>query len=125
MALNPNHTFEDLGETKCSVVEKNCNAERVDFLKKLLETNGFKVVVVKSPPPKVAAKPAAPAETSAQPLPPQPETFTVGVTDLSFNTMNAIYNRELNTSDSKIVTPAYWKQTEAIPQEDSWYWKSK
>ena len=123
MALNPNHTFEDLGEVKCSIVEKNCNAERVEFLKKILELNGFTVTVVKSPPPKAAPKPLITIESPVETIP-SPETFTVGVTDLSFNTINAVYNRELKTEDGQIVMPDYWKQSGTIPDEvDSWYWK--
>jgi hypothetical protein len=137
MALNPNHTFEDLGEVKCAIVEKNCTPERVDFLKKLLEHNGFTVVVVKSPPPKAAkpapAKPAAtvPAGDAPTPAPvvevpaapPPPETFTVGVTDLTFSPINAVFNRELKTFKGQVVTSSYWKQLEAAPKEDEWYWR--
>ena len=144
MALNPNHTFEDLGEVKCSVVEKNCTPERVDFIKKLLEFNCFGVVVVKSPPPKAAKpappKPAAPAPPAdgtapaapapppppvveAPAPPPPPDTFTVGVTDLTFSPTNAVFNRELKTFEGAIVTSAYWKQQEAVPKEEEWYWK--
>ncbi len=138
MALNPNHTFEDLGEVKCSIAEKNCTPARVEFLKKLLEHNGFTVVVVKSPPPKVAAKPAPkpappPADGVAPPPPPPPpvevpapppppETFTVGVTDLTFSPINAVFNRELTTFEGAIVTSDYWKEREAAPKEDEWYW---
>ncbi len=132
MALNPNHTFEDLGEIKCSIVEKNCSKDRVDFLKKLLEHNKFTVIVVNSPTPK-AAKPALKpvtaatdgeviiAETPAPPTP--PETFTVGVTDLTFSPTNAVFNRELITLVGKVVTSNYWKQLEAAPKEEEWYWK--
>ena len=129
MALNPNHTFEDLGDKKCSIIEKNCTPERADFLNKLLTYNGFEVMVVKSPPPK-AAKPAAPATegtpadvpaAEAAPLP--PDTFSVGVTDLSFNPVNAVFNRDLNTPEGAVVTIDYWKQKEAVPKADEWYWK--
>jgi hypothetical protein len=146
MALNPNHTFEDLGEVKCSIVEKNCTPERVDFIKKLLEHNGFTVVVVKSPPPKAAAKPAPPKpaappppadgaapEAAAPPPPPlapeepapppPPDTYTVGVTDLTFSPTNAVFNRELLTFEGAVVTADYWKQREAKPRVDEWYWK--
>ena len=139
MALNPNHTFEDLGEVKCSIVEKNCTPKRTDFLKRLLEHNGFEVVVVKSPPPK-AAKPAAPkpaappaegAPADAPPAPvaeapappPPPDTFTVGVTDVTFNPVNAVLNRDLKTEAGEVVTSNYWKQREAAPRENEWYWK--
>lgn len=124
MALNSNHTVEELGEIKCVVIEKNCGAERVAFLKNLLEHNHFTVVFVKSPPPKSATKPASTNEINAineQPI--TPDTFTIGVTDLSFSLINAIYNRELKTNDGKIVMPNYWKQLDPISKEDSWYWK--
>lgn len=128
MALNPNHTFEDLGEVKCAIVEKNCTPERTAFLKDLLEFNGFEVVIVNSPPPKAAAKPAVPAaenaETAEQPAPaPPPTTYTVGVTDLSFSPINAVYNRELKTPRGAIVTTDYWKQREEVIGNRKWYWQ--
>ena len=46
MAINKNHEFEELGGVKCAIVEKNASKERVAFLKDLLETNHFEVVVV-------------------------------------------------------------------------------
>ena len=54
MAINKNHEFEDLGTSKCAIVEKNASAERVQFLKTLLEFNKYEVVVVDSPAPKAA-----------------------------------------------------------------------
>lgn len=133
MALNQNYTFEDLEGVKCSIIEKNCNAARVEFLKKLLEHNKFTVVVVKSPPPKTAAKPVvtSPAvgettpETPVEAAPTPPETFTVGVTDVSFNPINGVYNRQLKTEDDKFVTPKYWKQQEATSSDEVWYWKNR
>jgi hypothetical protein len=134
MALNPNHAFEDLGEVKCAIVEKNCTPERTAFLKDLLEFNGFEVVIVNSPPPKAAAKPAAPvaenAEGATEPTPapapaspPPPTTFTVGVTDLSFSPINAVYNRELRAPGGMIVTTDYWKQREEVTGNRKWYWQ--
>ena len=96
MAINKNHEFEELDGVKCGIVEKNVPADRVAFLKKLLEYNRFTVVVVPSPPAKVAAvKPVAAADTEAEPVVAEPaaitpETFTVGVTDYTFNSINAI-----------------------------------
>ncbi|MDI1356120.1 MAG: hypothetical protein PSX36_14470 [bacterium] len=123
MALNQNHTFEDLDGIKCSVVEKNCSPERVAFIKDLLEYNKFKVVVVGSPPAKIAPKPAVEGETAPPPPPPAPETFTVGVSDVSFNLINALFNGELLSKDGKIVNPNFWKQIARLPKEDDWYWK--
>ena len=51
MAINKNHEFEELDGVKCAIVEKNATAERVAFLKQLLEFNKYTVVVVPSPPP--------------------------------------------------------------------------
>jgi hypothetical protein len=67
MAINQNHLFEDLNGIKCAIVEKNASPQRVDFLRRILEYNGFTVVVVTSPPPKAAPAPPAP-KPSAAPL---------------------------------------------------------
>jgi len=135
MAINKNHEFEDLGGVKCAIVEKNASKERVVFLKDLLETNQFEVVVVPSPPPKVAAapKPAAPADPNAPaetpveipPPPPSPETFTIGVTNLAFNPTNAIFGRLLRTKDGHIVTQAYWYQKESSSHDEIPYYEKK
>ena len=115
MAINKNHEFEELDGVKCAIVEKNAWPERVAFLKNLLEQNRYTVVVVASPPPKAAPAPklvegeAAPAPVEA---PPPPSTFTVGVTDVTFNPTNAIFGRLLKTKNGKVVTLAYWKQEE-------------
>ncbi|MEZ5034061.1 MAG: hypothetical protein R2796_03645 [Chitinophagaceae bacterium] len=114
MALNKNHEFAELDGVKCGIVEKEVLPERVAFLKELLEFNRFTVVVESSPPPKKAPKPAADTEeteTSAA-VPPPPETFTVGVTDYTFNPINAIFGRQLKTKNGHIVTLAYWQQKE-------------
>ncbi len=124
MALNPNHTFEELDGVKCSVVEKNCSPERVAFLEALLKLNGYVVVVAKSPPPKTPAKPAAAPVEETEPAPPSPETFTVGVTDLSFNPVSAVYNRELRTAENAIVDIFYWRQLAHETSEMGWYWSN-
>lgn len=118
MAINQNHLFDDLDGVKCAIVEKNAPQSRVDFLKPLLELNGFVVVVVGSPPPK-AAPAAVPAEGST-PEPvvvPPPTTFTIGVTDVRFNATNAIFGRLLKTKDNRIVTLSYWQQKESISED--------
>jgi hypothetical protein len=107
MGINQNHLFEDLDGIKCAIVEKNANQERVDFIKPLLELNGFKVIVVGSPPPKAAA-PSVEGEAPVAPT--APSTFTIGVTDVGFNVTNAIFGRLLKTKEGKIVTMAYWME---------------
>jgi hypothetical protein len=136
MAINKNHEFEELNGVKCAIVEKNASAERVAFLKQLLEFNRYTVVVVASPPPKVAAPVAKPVpatgettqpqpEPPAIPQPPPPETFTIGVTDVTFNPTNAIFGRLLHTKDGRIVTLAYWHQAESISHDEVPYFEKK
>jgi hypothetical protein len=135
MAINKNHEFEDLDGIKCSIVERNASAGRVEFLKNLLEFNGYTVVVVASPPPKAAA-PAAPKPAAAPPVdeapappppvaevPPAPSTFTLGVTDVRFNPTNAIFGRLLQTPDRHVVTLGYWQQKEEVAQDEIPYFQ--
>jgi hypothetical protein len=96
-----------------------------------LELNKYQVVVVGSPAPKAApAAPVAAAEGDATtPAPPVPEapaaptTFTVGVTNLTFNATNAIFGRQLKTDNGTIVTLAYWQEKEAISNDEVPYFE--
>ena len=130
MAINKNHEFEELDGIKCGIVEKNVSAERTAFLKKLLEYNHYTVMVVPSPPPKVTAAPALKPEeappVSAPPEPAEnkPDTFTVGVTDYTFNTINAIFGRLLKSPDGHVVTLAYWNQKETVSHDDIPYYEN-
>jgi hypothetical protein len=124
MAINKNHEFEELDGIKCAIVEKNASQQRVEFLKPLLEFNKYVVVIVASPPPKAAPATASlDAEETTAPLPPQ--TFTIGVTDLMFNPVNAIFGRLLKTPDGHVVTLAYWNQQEAVAQDDIPYYEKR
>ncbi len=127
MAINKNHLFEELNGVKCGIVEKDVPVNRVAFLKQLLEYNGYTVIVVPSPPPKTAPVPIAIGIVKAEdgrvipPAPspvPIPETFTVGVTDYTFNTINAIFGRLLKTPDGHVVTLAYWEQKEKVSHDE-------
>ena len=126
MAINKNHEFEELDGVKCGIVEKNVSALRVSFLKDLLTANGFSVVVVPSPAPKAAAA-AVPKEgeeqQAVQPSPTAPETYTVGVTDYTFNVINAIFGRSLKTTNGHIVTLAYWNQLERESHDEIPYYE--
>ena len=139
MAINKNHEFEELNGVKCAIVEKNVSPERTAFLKELLEWNKYTVVVVYSPPAKVAPAPkpvSAVATVEGEgstpeknvpivetPLPPVPTTFTVGITNVSFNAINAIFGRMLRTKDNKVVTLAYWLQKEAVSNDEVPYYE--
>lgn len=125
MAINSNHLLEDLEGVKCIIVEKNLSPERVAFLKPLLEYNTLKVVVVPSPPAKIVA-PAVPVTESAvveDPAIQAPETFTMGVTNMLFNPINAVFGRLLRTPDGHIVTPAYWHQKEQVSHDEIPYYE--
>ena len=121
MAINQNHLFDELNGVKCAIVEKNVAPGRVDFLRRVLEYNGFTVVVVASPPPKAAPAPAAPAPAAAPP----PETFTVGVTDVMFNAVNAVFGRLLKMPGGHKVTLAYWQQQENEPSDEKPYFDER
>ncbi len=134
MAINKNHEFEELDGVKCGIVEKNVSLERLVFLQDLLKLNGFTVVAVPSPAPKAA--PASAKATADKPVegeapveipapPPPPTTFTVGVTDYTFNTTNAIFGRLLKTKNGHVVTQAYWLQKEAESHDEVPYYEFK
>jgi len=133
MAINKNHEFEDLDSIKCSIVEKNASADRVQFLKDLLTYNKYEVVVVASTAPKAAAAPAPVATVEGEPAtapitapePVAPSTFTIGVTDLRFNPTNAVFGRALHTPDGHIVTLAFWNQEETISSDEVPYFEHK
>jgi len=122
MAINKNHEFDDLNGVKCAIVEKSVKPERVPFLKELLEYNRYTVAIVPSPPPKVAA--VTPSQEGGT-APSAPETFTVGVTDVSFNVVNAIFGRLLHSKDGHIVSWSYWLQQEQISDDETPYFEKK
>jgi len=76
----------------------------MEFLKNLLAQNKFEVMVSEDAPV---------GENS-------PKLFTVGVTDLVFNPVIAVYEMSLKTEDGRRVSPAYWDQktTECVDE----YW---
>jgi len=95
---------EEIEETRCIIVETGINEGRLDFLKKLLEHNGY-VVKVKM------------AEDG---------TATIGVTDLMFNPVLDVYKRRLKSLNGKRVTPAYWLQiSDAETESEVNYWNTK
>ena len=129
------HAIEEINGIRCGLVEKNVTPERAEFLKKLLENNGYSVVIGNMPPPKVTAKPTASVTPQvegaaltvtppvAEVAPPPPPLLVVGVTDVTFNPMFSIYTRALKNQEGKIVSPDYWKQLEVKIPNGEWYWK--
>jgi hypothetical protein len=122
MAINQNHVSEELNGVKCAIVEKNASAERASFLKQLLVFNKYTVEIAASPPPKVPP-PVPVKEGETAPVAPQvPETFSVGVTDMMFNPINAIFGRLLHTPDGHVVTLAYWYQRDKLSHDEIPYY---
>ena len=107
MGLSGKHQFGSIGETRVTFVEKNATQERMEFLKKLLEINGFEVIT----------------EEEKRKTEDDPQLFTVGVTDMVFNPTVYVFQRRLKTLDGKhIVNQDYWNQVseDTKPQ----YWKN-
>jgi hypothetical protein len=105
MSLNKGkHNVGEVDGIRCTIVETGITSERAEFLKELLVFNGYEVKI---------------QEEVTDP-PSNPKTFTLGVTDIIFNPVIAVYQKSLKTMEGKKVTPAYWNQTgiqEMIP-----YW---
>ena len=104
MALNKGkHLVEEFDGVRCTVVEKGLTAERAQFLKNILEHNGYEV---KTAP-----------DTD-------PALLKLGVTDILFNAVIDVYERRLKSLSGKRVTPAYWNQQSFNETEEEVnYWK--
>jgi hypothetical protein len=101
------HIIEEIEGIRCTIVEKGISEARVKFLKDLLELNGFKTML----------REEVPVETAPEKL------FTLGVTDLVFNPLVAVYERHLHSKSGRKVTPAFWLQQSAKETEEEVnYW---
>ena len=127
MAINKNHPFEDIDGIKCAVVETGVAEARKNFLKDLLEFNRYQVVVSAETPKSDSNRTdsnrtpgAAPVEGEAvaEVVDAAPATYKIGVTDVTFNSVNAIYGRLLRTRNGHVVTMAYWQQQETVSRDD-------
>jgi len=95
MALNnAKHIVSEIDGVRCTIIEMGATLERVAFLSDLLGFNNLEVKEMKEV-----------SETEGQ----DPK-YTIGVTDLLFNPVFAVYERQLNTREGSKVTPGYWKQ---------------
>ena len=106
MALEGKHSFGSIGETRVTFVEKGVDEDRKEFLKKLLEHNGYEVLI----------------DDEKKKTEEDPQLYTVAVTDMIFNPTVAIFERKLKTLENRKVTQDYWFQrtTDTKPQ----YWKN-
>ncbi len=104
MGLGGNHLFGSIGETRVTFVEKGVDENRRDFLKNLLEVNGFEAVIEEDK-----------IKTEGD-----PQLYTVAVTDMTFNPTVWVFQRRLKTHDGRIVTQDYWNQK--TEDTDPHYW---
>ena len=105
MPLNKGkHKVAELEGVRCTVVEAGIPEKRVEFLKELLEYNGYEVKVQEDVSEEEGAE----------------KTFTIGVTDLVFNPVIAVYEKKLMTKEGNRVSPAYWNQWDE--PKDIPYW---
>jgi hypothetical protein len=119
MVLKAKHIVEEINGTRCTIVEKGASAERIEFLKNLLEFNQFEALVAEEPAqPQAEAQPGEP-QAGIEPA----KLFTIGVTDLIFNPVIAVYELKLKTPDGKKVSPAYWEQYTADSKDEYWEFK--
>jgi hypothetical protein len=101
---NAKHIIAEIDGIRCTIIETGATLERSAFLSDLLSYNNLEVKEMK--------------EISE--VPGEELKYTIGVTDLIFNPVFAIYERQLKTREGSLVTPGYWKQ-ECI-ECDPRYW---
>lgn len=101
---NAKHIIAEFDGVRCTVVESGISPERLAFLKELLEHNQFEV--------KVKEEPSEQEGEAAK--------YSLGVTDLVFNPVFAVYERSLRTKDGQFVSPAIWNQQSTVYKRMYW-----
>ena len=105
MSLNKfAHVIKEIDEVKVRIIEAKTSKERVEFLKKLMEHNGYEVKIEEVPP-----------KTEEDET-----TYSIGCTDIIFNPIVKVYNRELKTFEGNRVTPDYWNQLTTDSEPNYW-----
>jgi hypothetical protein len=105
MAINnAKHIIGEINGVRCTIIESGSTLERVAFLSELLEFNNLEVKEMQE----------------NQEVPGEEPKYTIGVTNLIFNPVFAIYEKQLKIPGGSFVTPGYWKQ-ECI-ECDPRYW---
>ena len=95
MAINnAKHIVSEIDGIRCTIVESGVSLERAAFLRQLLEYNNLEVKELQVPTE----------------IPEEETKYTIGVTDLVFNPVFAVYECLLKTPEGGYVTPGYWNQ---------------
>jgi len=96
MALtNGKHIVKEIDGISCTIIEEQTSKARAEFLQSLLNFNKLEVKIF-----------ANPLVEGAE------QTYMIGVTDLVFNPVIAVYAKKLYTKFGRIVTPNTWNQIE-------------
>ena len=98
------HQTGEIDGIRCTVIETGASRQRMEFLRDLLAFNRLEVKIMEE----------TPAEGTEEVL------YTIGVTDIVFNPVYAIYERTFLKQDGQIVTPAYWRQQEGDTSVQYW-----
>lgn len=105
MAINnAKHIVSEIDGIRCTIVESGVTLERAAFLRQLLEYNKLEVKELQIP----------------SEVPGEEPLYTVGVTDLVFNPVFAVYECLLKTPEGGYVTPGYWNQECIDCQPEYW-----
>lgn len=105
MAINnAKHIVSEINGVRCTIIETGTTLERAAFLKDLLTSNNMEVMELKENTEDQNAE----------------SKYTIGVTDILFNPVFAVYEKQLKTLEGTPITPGYWNQecTECDPR----YW---
>ncbi len=121
MPLNSGiHKEKEIDGILCRLVEERISKNRVDFIKKILEHNNFKVIIEENVTSKIDDANSL-ADVSEK-------KYNIWVTDVLFNPVIYVYELRLKTLTNRIVTPGYWLQVEedGIEKgEEDKYWELK
>jgi len=91
---NAKHIVGEIDGVRCTIVESGITLDRLAFLTDLLQINNFEVKEMIIPTETIGEEPK----------------YIIGVTDLVFNPVFAIYERSLKNREGRFVTPEYWKK---------------
>jgi hypothetical protein len=92
MAINnAKHIVSEINGVRCTIVETGATIQRAAFLKDILTTNNLEVMELQEPSKEEGGE----------------SKYTIGVTDLLFNPVFAVYEKQLEGGP---ITPGYWNQ---------------
>jgi len=110
MAINnAKHIVSEIDGIRCTIVESGVSLERAAFLRQLLEYNNLEVKEL---------------QVSTE-IPEEETKYTIGVTDLVFNPVFAVYECLLKTPEGGYVTPGYWNQECVDCRPEYWMRRKK